>query len=113
MRWPVDVLVGKTGWSHKSAVTRTRLFIECTNRFILLVNDNAPLVHKTGLFGVIGGQVNSGKVGGLSSGGGHLERGKLSMDCDGRGANSIYEPFCRRLSTQRHGLSHSLTRTHG
>jgi|SRR6267142_4565725 len=40
---------------------RTCLFIECTDRAILLVNHDTPLVHETGLLGIVARQVDSGE----------------------------------------------------
>jgi hypothetical protein len=58
----------------------TCLFIECTDGAILLVNNNTPLVHETGLFGIVTRQVDGGKsrLCGLgSSNGGHWsEKGR-------------------------------------
>lgn len=51
----------QSDWSRESALAHTRLFIECANGAILLVDDNTPLVHKTGLLDVITGQVDGGE----------------------------------------------------
>ena len=72
---------------------RTCLFIERANGVVLLVDDNTPLVHETGLFDVIAGQVDGGKGGSGGGNGGH--RSKKMGDClrcsqTGPEASSIY-----------------------
>lgn len=98
IRWPVHAPIRSI--PRAELLVRTCLFIERANGAILLVDDNTPLVHETGLFGVIAGQVDGGKsclCGGGGGNGGH--RSKKMGDCvrcsqTGPEASSIYAgPF--------------------
>jgi hypothetical protein len=85
--------------SRGCVLGRTCLFIECTDGAILLVNNDTPLVHETGLLGIVARQVDSGKsrlcglCGSGSGNGGHWsekERNCLKGAQTRLEASSIY-----------------------
>jgi len=90
IRWPVHTPIRSI--PSVGLLVRTCLFIERANGAILLVDDNAPLVHETGLFGVIAGQVDGGKscLCGGGSDGGHRSKKMGRCSQTGPEASSIY-----------------------